>query len=106
MFDLVDQFEGNIYDSSYIVWVPIIQMRLRPWVKRYKEKKRLAEMENQHLEEELNNMQHTSPVRNGRGGGTGSRAGGDELIIETGGYMVSNNKNNTRRPNGSTNVDQ
>ncbi len=39
MFDKVDQFDGNIYDSSYIIWVPVIQMRLRPWVKRYKERK-------------------------------------------------------------------
>ena len=39
MFDQVDRFEGNIYDSSYIIWVPVIQMRLRPWVKKYKERK-------------------------------------------------------------------
>lgn len=30
MFNKVDKFEGNIYDSSYIVWVPVIQKRIRP----------------------------------------------------------------------------
>jgi hypothetical protein len=25
MLHLVDKFEGKIYDSSYIVWVPVIQ---------------------------------------------------------------------------------
>ena len=39
MLHLVDKFEEKIYDSSYIVWVPVIQQRLRPWAKRFKEKK-------------------------------------------------------------------
>jgi hypothetical protein len=39
MFDQVDVFDGKIYDSSFIIWVPVIQMRLRPWVKRFKERK-------------------------------------------------------------------
>jgi hypothetical protein len=47
MFDKVDQFDGNIYDSSYIIWVPVIQMRLRPWVKRFKERKAQSEMDRQ-----------------------------------------------------------
>jgi hypothetical protein len=47
MFDKVDVFDGNIYDSSFIIWVPIIQMRLRPWVKRFKERKAQAEIDRQ-----------------------------------------------------------
>jgi hypothetical protein len=39
MFHKGDKFEGNIYDSSYIIWVPIIQQRVRPWFKRFKEKR-------------------------------------------------------------------
>lgn len=27
--------QEKIYDSSYIIWVPYIQMRLKPWLKRF-----------------------------------------------------------------------
>lgn len=53
-----DQFEGVIYDSSYIIWVPVIQQRLRPWVKKYKEKKMQQEQDNQNVEEELRKIQN------------------------------------------------
>ena len=47
MYAFVDKFEDNnekkIYDSSYIVWVPYIQYRLKPWLKRFKENKMEAE---------------------------------------------------------------
>ncbi len=76
-----DQFEGVIYDSSYIIWVPIIQQRLRPWVKTFKEKKMLAEKERQENENKM-----LSSGRRDRGPIT------DELIIETGSLMVSDNR--------------
>ena len=46
MLHRVDRFEDKIYDSSYIVWVPVIQQRLRPWAKRFKEKKMQLEQDN------------------------------------------------------------
>ena len=30
MMDKVDQFEGKVYDSSYIMWVPLIQQKVKP----------------------------------------------------------------------------
>lgn len=76
-----DQFEGVIYDSSYIIWVPVIQQRLRPWVKRFKEKKSLADTARQ----ENQNKILTSENRE-KGPTT------EELIIETGSLMVSENR--------------
>lgn len=32
MLDKVDMFEDKIYDSSYMVWVPIIQKYMRPHI--------------------------------------------------------------------------
>jgi len=66
--------EEKIYDSSYIIWVPYIQMRLKPWLKRFKERKLLAELDRQNLEDELANI--TSHRGNTHRGG--------DLIIETG----------------------
>ncbi len=34
MIDKVDRFEDKIYDSSYIVWVPVILKYLKPHIKR------------------------------------------------------------------------
>jgi hypothetical protein len=56
MFHKVDKFEDNIYDSSYIVWVPVIQERVRPWFKRFKERRQQSEMDRQQVEEELRKM--------------------------------------------------
>lgn len=45
MYSLVDKYkdgtEEKIYDSSYIVWVPYIQMRLKPWIMRFRERQAL-----------------------------------------------------------------
>ncbi|CDW83245.1 voltage-gated ion channel superfamily [Stylonychia lemnae] len=38
--DKVDKFEDKVYDSSYIVWVPVIQQRIKPFLNRILERKR------------------------------------------------------------------
>ena len=32
MIDKVDKFEDKVYDSSYVVWVPLIQSKLKPYL--------------------------------------------------------------------------
>lgn len=53
---IVKRPEEKIYDSSYIIWVPYIQMRLKPWLKRFKERKRQAELDRAEVDAELANM--------------------------------------------------
>jgi hypothetical protein len=86
--------QEKIYDSSYIIWVPYIQLKLKPWLRRFKEKKRLQELEKEHLEEELamistvrRGSEHSQvPRRQGANGGNlhNVRIGSSDLIIETG----------------------
>ena len=49
MVSRVDKFQDKVYDSSYVVWVPIIQERLKPFLQKLKEKKRLANLQNMSL---------------------------------------------------------
>ena len=45
MYGYVDKFQDDqeqiIYDSSYIVWVPFLQRRLRPWLERFRARRAL-----------------------------------------------------------------
>jgi hypothetical protein len=103
MYSLVDKFleeieeeiegevkfrtEEKIYDSSYIIWVPYIQMRMKPWLKRFKDRKRQAELDRQEVDNELANI----PTHRNNGGVTQrAPAGAHDLIIETGSQLVSN----------------
>ena len=45
MFGKVDIFEGKVYDSSYIIWVPYIQYRLKPWLKKFHDRKNQERLE-------------------------------------------------------------
>lgn len=61
-------------------------MRLKPWLKRYKDKKRQAELDRMEVDAELANI--TSHRQGGAAHGPASLGG--ELIIETGSQLVSN----------------
>ena len=41
MVNNVDKMEDKVFDSSYIVWVPVIQERLKPFLTKIKERRRL-----------------------------------------------------------------
>lgn len=71
--------QEKIYDSSYIIWVPYIQQRLKPWLRRFHSKRRQSQLEKDHLQEELDLMQASRDQREG----PASRA--TDLIMETGG---------------------
>lgn len=62
-------------------------MRLKPWLKRFKERKRQAELDRNEVDAELANI--TSHRQGGAVNFGPSTLGGD-LIIETGSQLVSN----------------
>ena len=59
--------------------MPYIQQRLKPWLRRFQEKRRHSQLEKDHLQEELDRMQASRDQREG----AASRA--TDLIMETGG---------------------